>query len=79
LDLDEDSPAALSGLRPRDLLIEFHHDKKKITLTSVKTYQDAVAKVKEGDSVVLQIERSNGEVTIRSYIPFRVPAKQKRN
>jgi len=79
LDLDEDSPAAANGLRPRDVLIQMSHQGKKTNLNSVKDYQDAVAKLKEGDSVVFQIERSNGEESIRSYIPFRVPAKQKRN
>jgi len=79
LDLDEDSPAAMNGVRPRDVLLQLSHQGKKVNLTSVKEYQDAVAKLKEGDSVVLQIERSDGDNSIRSYIPFRVPAKTKRN
>ncbi len=75
-DVDPDSPAAQAGLRPGDVITQIAHQGKKTVIGSAKDYSSAISKIKAGDSVVAQIERSDGEQSFKTFIPFRVSAKK---
>jgi serine protease Do len=74
-DLDEESVAAQSGIRPGDRLIQIAHQGKRSNISSLKDYREVVSKLKPNDSVVLQIERGDEKESVRSFIAFRVPPK----
>lgn len=73
---DLDSPAFEGGVRPGDVLVQMAYRGKKVEIGSVKDYLGVIGKLKEGESVVLQIERKDGEGRQLSYVPLRVPSKK---
>jgi serine protease Do len=69
-DVDEDGPGAVAGLQPGDLINEVNRDK----VTSVKEFNEAVAKAKDKESILLLTKRQNGS---RFVIVRLAPEKKK--
>lgn len=75
--IDTESNSFRSGVIPGDVIRQISFKGKRYSVKNAKEYQELVKKVEEGDSVMLNLERNQGNSKAQLFVAFRVPKTDK--
>lgn len=77
-EVDPNSPAFRSGILPGDRILQLTHKSKRYEIQSIQDYRQAIKDIKPGDSVLLSLQRQQGNQSVQLFVAFRLPNKIKK-